>query len=66
MTADTVHANRLGHTLIGQRVFQTVAVNCSGAAYSLKQSPEEAGKELKEKHQAAMARVKQRLAAMDS
>lgn len=28
--ADTVHANDLGHWLIGARVFQTIAAHCSG------------------------------------
>lgn len=29
---DTVHANDLGHRLIGHRVFETVATHCSGVA----------------------------------
>jgi len=29
---DGVHANDLGHWLIGNRVFETIAVNCSGVA----------------------------------
>jgi lysophospholipase L1-like esterase len=29
---DTVHANNLGHLLIGNRVFEAIATHCSGAA----------------------------------
>jgi len=65
ITADTVHANRLGHTLIGHCVFQTVAANCSGVAASLKQPSEVARQELAQKHVAALARVRARLATAD-
>jgi len=64
MDPDTVHANALGHTLIGHRVFETVATNCSGAARSLYVEPEEAMRLLKEKHVAACGRVEDRLKAM--
>jgi lysophospholipase L1-like esterase len=64
MTADTVHSNRLGHTLIGHQVFQTVATQCSGAARSLWQDPSLALQELAEKHRSALERTEQRLAAM--
>jgi lysophospholipase L1-like esterase len=30
--SDTVHANDLGHRLIGHRVFEVIATNCSGVA----------------------------------
>ena len=59
--ADTVHANRLGHTLIGNRVFETVAKHCSGVARSLYVEPEEAQQQLVEKHRAACGRVEKRL-----
>jgi lysophospholipase L1-like esterase len=62
MAVDTVHANEMGHTLIGHRVFETVAANCSGAAQRLKIPPDEAREQLKEKHEAALQRTKQRLA----
>jgi len=65
MTPDTVHANTLGHTLIGHRVFEAVATNCSGAAKSLYVEPEEALRELKEKHDAALGRVVDRLESME-
>lgn len=29
---DTVHANNLGHRIIGHRVFEVIAQNCSGVA----------------------------------
>jgi len=64
MAPDTVHANRLGHTLIGHRVFEAVATNCSGAARSLHVEPEEAMRLLREKHVAACGRVEDRLKAM--
>jgi len=54
---DTVHANRLGHTLIGHCVFQTVATNCSGAAHSLKVNPEEKDHELRKRHREALERI---------
>jgi len=57
MSADTVHANRLGHTLIGHCVFQTVAVNCSGASQSLKIDPNESNRQLRQRHVEAMERV---------
>lgn len=47
---DTVHANRLGHQLIAQRVFQTVITNCSGAAYSVKLDMTKAKNELELLH----------------
>ena len=34
---DTVHANDLGHTLIANRVYEAIAVNCSGVAGRLTQ-----------------------------
>ena len=64
MDVDTVHANRLGHTLIGNRVFETVAKHCSGVARSLHVEPEEAKKRLIEKHRAACERVGKRLRDM--
>jgi len=61
MDVDTVHASRLGHTLIGNRVFETVAKHCSGVAQSLRVAPEEAKKQLAQKHRAACERVETRL-----
>ena len=62
MAVDTVHANELGHTLIGNRVFETVAANCSGVAHRFKIPPEAAREQLKEKHEAALERTRQRMA----
>lgn len=39
---DTVHANDLGHALIGHRVFEAIATRCSGAAAAVTASLEEA------------------------
>lgn len=64
MDPDTVHANRLGHTLIGHRVFEAVATNCSGAGRSLYVEPGEAMRLLKDKHEAACGRVRDRLRAV--
>ena len=64
ITADTVHANRLGQTLIGHRVFQTVTSNCSGAAASLRVPERVRLRELADRHQAALIRVLERLNAM--
>jgi len=61
MAADTVHANRLGHTLIGNRVFETVAKHCSAAARSLHVEADEAKRQLIEKHKAAYGRVLERM-----
>ena len=64
MAVDTVHANDLGHTLIGHRVFETVAVNCSGVAQRLKIPPDEEREQLKEKHKTALLRTGQRMASL--
>ena len=64
IAVDTVHANKLGHALIGNRVFETVAVHCSGAARSLYVEPDEAKKQLIEKHAAAYDRVLKRIEKM--
>ena len=64
MAVDTVHANELGHTLIGHRVFETVAANCSGLAQRFKIPPDEAREQLKEKHKAALQRTEQRVASL--
>lgn len=61
VSTDTVHANRLGHMLIGQRVFQTVVTNCSGAAHALWQDPIEAREQLAKNHRAALERTALRL-----
>ena len=61
---DTVHANVLGQTLIGHRVFQTVASNCSGAASSLRVPEEMAREELARGHQTSLLRMLERLSAL--
>ena len=64
MMPDTVHANKLGHTLIGNRVFECIAQNCSCVAGPLRVSQEDAEKLLSKKHSEAMERVKERLSNM--
>ena len=64
MDVDTVHANRLGHTLIGHRVFQTVVTSCSGAANSLKTDPDERDRQLAKRHAEALGRVEAREAEL--
>ena len=64
MASDTVHANRLGHTLIGHCVFQAVATHCSGVAHSLKVSPDEKHRELCRLHAAALDRMTVRMAGL--
>lgn len=39
---DTVHANDLGHLLIGNRVFEAIATRCSGVARGLPVDQQEA------------------------
>ena len=43
---DGVHANDLGHWLIGNRVFETIAVNCSGVAAKVTADLENARQEV--------------------
>jgi len=43
---DTVHANDLGHRLIGHRVFEVIANHCSGVATAVTQSLAEARAEV--------------------
>ncbi|MCC7354451.1 MAG: SGNH/GDSL hydrolase family protein, partial [Anaerolineae bacterium] len=40
MHPDTVHANDLGHRLIGHRVFEVIATHCSGVASRVTQELE--------------------------
>lgn len=61
MEFDTVHANRLGHTLIAHRVFQTVATNCSGAANSLKRDPAVDKAALAERHRRSVENARQEM-----
>jgi hypothetical protein len=56
--------NRLGHTLIAHRVFETVATNCSGVAATLKSTPKEAELELKRRNEAAIERIRYRYKEM--
>ncbi len=46
MHPDTVHANDLGHKLIGNRVFEAIAKNCSGVATRITRSLAEAQEEV--------------------
>lgn len=62
MAIDTVHANELGHTLIGHRVFETVAANCSGVAHRFQMPETEARAQLAQKHRLALERTEQRMA----
>lgn len=66
MDTDTVHANKLGHILIGHCVFQTVVTNCSGAANSLKVDPEERERQLRRRHREALERVEIRVANLQT
>ncbi|NPV09248.1 MAG: SGNH/GDSL hydrolase family protein [Anaerolineae bacterium] len=43
---DTVHANDLGHALIGHRVFEAIATRCSGVAKAVTESLAEARQEV--------------------
>jgi lysophospholipase L1-like esterase len=43
---DTVHANDLGHRIIGHRVFEVIANHCSGAAAAITESLAEARAEV--------------------
>ena len=60
ISADTVHANDLGYTLIGNRVFETVATNCSGAAAAIRTPEEETHRLVPELQRQAAERGKKR------
>ena len=48
---DTVHANDLGHHLIANRVFEAIAVNCSGVAAKVTADLKEAREEFERKYE---------------
>jgi|GEM_PF-1174272 len=60
ISADTVHANDLGYTLIGNRVFEAVVTNCSGAAAAIRTPEQEVRRLVPELQKQAAERGKKR------